>query len=115
MGWFGPKTPAAVDGSLGLSFEVPKDWTVDEAKDTSCRFRTPMGDVVCFEHLLAGFIATEETLDALREDVRVATAVHRGGLVSCELVEGLGAFAISKRPAPGPHGLDNVRLAQIPT
>lgn len=115
MGWFGKRKHATVNGSLGFRFDVPPSWQIVEDDKTSSSWRTPAGDAILIEHLAISVVATEETLDDLRDDLRRAAAKERGGIVECEIVAGFGAMGIEKKPAAGAHGVDYFGLALAPT
>jgi len=89
-------TCAVLDGSLGVSGELPAPWRLVENGPTHAVWRTPAGDIVLLEHVPEPVVVDPFQLDDYRHDLRLLAAERGGGLVECELEPRLGLVGVTK-------------------
>ena len=108
------RTPL-IDGTYGLTLPLPGEWEPLDQGEASGSWMNAKGDMLFIEHPPFPILILDRLLGEYRHDLRLLAARSSGGLVQCDMVDGLGVFGITKRPRPDGPGMNYFLHGLLPT
>jgi len=98
----------------GIRVSVPRDLKVESADEDALYLRGGQNELVTLRCHALELVVHPSLLDVYRHDLRLEAAALGGGLVDCNLIEGVGVVGITKRRSCGDHGFTYIGTILAP-
>lgn len=93
-----------LDDTGGVDLRLPADLMVEDIEAEALHLRGSHGEVVTIRRQSLELVVHPSMIDIYRHDLRLDAASIGGGLVECDIMEGVGVIGITKHKADAPRG-----------